>query len=198
MKPVANRMVGVARCGSSGTESRSGGIPSLRSRAGLQPGTALSGEEAKASFPRLRRGFTLIEVLVSLAIFALAAVVLSVAYLNILGSYRTLGTEQQLEEHWKLLRTVVLSEGEKLKVEEGGRVGLSDGRTLNWKAVIEPTDIADLFRLTLEADAPGGNGTEEWKRTQTIYLLRPNWSEPGERDRLREQTRQRMAREERL
>ncbi len=147
---------------------------------------------------RPRRAFTLIEVLVSLAIFALAAVVLSVAYLNILGSYRTLGADQQLEEHWKLLRTVVLTEAEKEKVEEGGRVGLSDGRTLNWKAVIEPTDIADLFRLTIEADAPGGNGTEEWKRTQTVYLLRPNWSEPGERDRLREQTRQRMQREERL
>lgn len=142
-----------------------------------------------------RGGFTLIEVLVSLAIFALAAVALSAAYLNILASYRTMGEGQQAEENWKLLRAVVLTEADKEKVEEGGRFGLTDDRQLTWRAQIEPTDVADLFRLTLEAEVPAGNGAEAWQRRQTYYLLRPTWSDPAERDRLRELTRQRLARE---
>ena len=49
----------------------------------------------RRSAPQSSRGFTLIEVLVSLAIFALAAVVLSVAYLNIIGSYRAMAGRHQ-------------------------------------------------------------------------------------------------------
>lgn len=143
--------------------------------------------------PPARRGFTLIEVLVSLAIFALAAVVLSVAYLNVLGSYRALGAHQQAEEGWKLLRAIVLTEPEREKVETGGRVPLPDGRSLAWTATIEPTDVADLFRLTLEAETPATGGDEAWQHRQVIHVLRPAWSDPGARDQLREKTRQRLA-----
>lgn len=144
---------------------------------------------------RKRRGFTLIEVLVSLAIFALAAVTLSLAYLNVLGSYRTLGSEQQAEEDWKLLRSVVLTEAELEKVEQGGRIPLAGGRQLTWKAQVEPTDVADLFVLTLEADVPASGDTAAWQRTQRLHVLRPAWSDPAEREQLRENTRQRIAKE---
>lgn len=142
-----------------------------------------------------RAGFTLIEVLVSLAIFALAAVVLSAAYLNVLGSYRALGTHQRAGEDWKLLRFMVLNEPERNKVEAGGRLVLPDGRQLEWTARIEPTDVADLFRLTLEAASPGTNASDTWQRGQVIHVLRPGWSDPGEREILREQTRRRLAKE---
>jgi general secretion pathway protein I len=144
---------------------------------------------------RPRRAFTLIEVLVSLAIFALAAVVLSVAYINIIGSYRTLGKHQQSEEDWKLLRAVVLTEADPKKVEEGGRISLPGGRQLNWTAKIEATDVADLFKLTLEADTPASGDAEAWQQRQVLHLLRPAWSDPGERDRLREITHQRIVKE---
>lgn len=144
---------------------------------------------------RVYGGFTLIEVLVSLAIFALAAVVLSVAYLNILGSYRTLGSRHEAEENWKLLRAVVLTEADKEKVEQGGRIALPDGAHLNWKGQIEPTDVADLFRLTLEADVTDTGAGDARQRRQVIHVFRPSWSDPAEREELREITRQRVARE---
>ena len=138
------------------------------------------------------RGFTLIEVLISLAIFALAAVVLSMAYLNIIGSYRGMGDRQQAEEDWKWLRLTVLSERDRKIVEDGGRLALPDGNQLVWSAKIEPTDVADLFRVNLKGETAQTTGPEAWQRSQSLQLLRPTWSDPAERDKLREVTRQRL------
>lgn len=148
--------------------------------------------------PRSCCGFTLIEVLVGLAIFAFAAVALSLAYLNIIGSYRAMGGRQQTEENWKWLRLEVLAETDRKKVEEGGQLRLADGRQLFWTAKIETAGVADLFRLTLEATASGSGNQDNWRQSESLHLLRPAWSDPVERDRLREQTRQRVEQENRL
>ncbi|HKB57958.1 MAG TPA: prepilin-type N-terminal cleavage/methylation domain-containing protein, partial [Lacunisphaera sp.] len=78
------------------------------------------------------RAFTLIEVLISLAIFALAAVVLAAAYLNVLGGYQAVARRQQGEEDWKLVRAAVLTESDRTKIEAGGRFPLADGTYLRW------------------------------------------------------------------
>ncbi len=143
-------------------------------------------------FSQLRRGFTLIEVLVSLAIFALAAVVLSAAYLNIISSYSGMGGRQQVQEDWKWLRLAVLSEPDRKKIEEGGRLVLPDGQQLVWTAKIEDTDVADLFRVNLKAETALTTGPQAWQRHQTLQLLRPTWSDPADREKLRDSTRQRL------
>jgi general secretion pathway protein I len=145
--------------------------------------------------PPLSRGFTLIEVLVSLAIFALAAVVLSVGYLNIIGSYRAMANRHQAEEDWKWVRSTVLAEPERTKVESGGHLTLADGHQVTWSAKIESAGVADLFHLTLVAEATGSGSQDTWKRSESIHLLRPAWSDPTERDQLRDQTKQRVQRE---
>ena len=137
-------------------------------------------------------GFTLIEVLISLAIFALAAVVLSAAYLNIISSYSSMGERQQAQEDWKWLRLTVLSEPDKKKVEDGGRLALPNGEQLVWSAKIEPTDVADLFRVNLRGETVKTTGPEAWQRSQSLQLLRPTWSDPAEREKLRDITRQRL------
>lgn len=137
-------------------------------------------------------GFTLIEVLISLAILATAAVGLSMAYLNIISSYGAMGDRQQHEEDWKWLRLTVLFEPDRKKVEDGGRLALPDGQQLVWSAKIEPTDVADLFRVSLTGETAQTTGPEAWQRSQTLQLLRPTWSDPAEREKLREITRQRL------
>lgn len=132
-----------------------------------------------------RRAFTLIEVLVSLGIFALAAIVLSAAYLNILGAYQTVRQRQQDDEDWKHLRAQVLTEPDRAVLERGGNLPRPDGSIQAWTVRIEPTAIADLFTVTLRLEKPGEAGAPPERR---LNLLRPAWSDPGERDRLRAAT----------
>ncbi len=141
----------------------------------------------------VRRAFTLIEVLVSLAIFALAAVVLAAAYLNVLGGYQAVARRQQGEEDWKLVRIAVLSESDRTKVEAGGRLQLVDGSFLRWTARIEGTTVADLFSVTVQAEPEMTTGGENRAREQKLMLLRPGWSDPVERDKLRAANQQRLA-----
>lgn len=141
------------------------------------------------------RAFTLVEVLISLAIFALASVVLAAAYLNVLGAYQAVALRQQGEEEWKLVRSVVLSEADREKIVAGGRLQLSDSSTVQWTATIEPTEVADLFAVTVRAEPEFSSGNENKAREQKILLLRPSWSDPVERDKLRAATQLRLAKQ---
>ena len=137
------------------------------------------------------RAFTLVEVLVSLAIFALAAVALSAAYLNVLNGYRARDQQRAIEQGWDLARVAVFSEPDRDNLEEGGTVNLPDGGSLAWEARIEPTNLADLFALELTVTH---RGESAWNKTGRLMLLRPAWSDPGDRDRLRQESTQRLER----
>jgi general secretion pathway protein I len=139
--------------------------------------------------PRRGRAFTLIEVLVSLAIFALAAVVLSAAYVNVLAGYRAHDQSREHEAAWNLARMAALTEADRAKVEAGGSLNLPDRGSLQWSAEIDPTTVADLFALHLHVEVGGNPG---WNKDEQIMLYRPAWSDPGERDKLRADSRQRL------
>lgn len=139
---------------------------------------------------RHRDAFTLVEVLVSLALFALAAVALSAAYLNVIAAYREKSAAQDRQTAGELLRIAVLTEPDRNVIENGGTIELPDRQRLNWSARIEPTTMADLFAVDLRCNVVGRRDDEQSLR---LMLYRPAWSEPGERERLREASRQRLA-----
>ena len=144
--------------------------------------------------PRFRRGgFTLLEVLVSLAIFALAAVMLGATYANVLLNYgaasRRLGGDQDL----RLVRAAVLGEPDRKVVEQGGDLPLPDERSAHWEARIEETELADLFRVTLHCSVREPGQAQPVVRDESFMLLRPTWSDPVERDKLRKAASERLA-----
>lgn len=141
------------------------------------------------------RGFTLIEVLISLAIFAMAAIGLAVAYLNVLSGYQSVARRQEGEEEWKLLRTIILSEPDREKVVAGGQLPLPDNTNLRWSATIESTAVADLFAVTVKSELDAVGNGDAHPHEEKIFLLRPKWSDPLERNKLRAASQERLAKQ---
>jgi general secretion pathway protein I len=145
------------------------------------PGTARAG------------AFTLVEVLMALMIFTLAAVVLGSAYVNVLNSYEVVSRGMTANDDFAFARQIVLTEPDRQKVEDGGEFQTTDGRIARWSVDIASTTIADLFNVAFSCELfePGQSRPE--KRSETFMLLRPTWStDPAERGELKEKVKTRI------
>ncbi len=145
-----------------------------------------------------RGAFTLFEVLVSLAIFALAAVMLGATYVNVLSSYDALSRRNQHDQDLALLRAALLAEPDREQAERGGAHPLPGDRTADWSCQIEEAELADLFSVSFRCEIHDrARGGQPWVHEETFMLLRPTWSDPAVRDKLRQATRERLERLER-
>lgn len=137
-----------------------------------------------------RRAFTLVEVLISLAILGLAAIVLGAAYVNTLEAHRAAAARAVVGAPIEFLRDQLLNEPEREKIEQGGEVQLPENRRLRWEAKVEEALVPDLFAVVVSGRVEGGDASrppEEF--TRTIMLLRPTWSDPQRREQLRSEWR---------
>lgn len=144
-----------------------------------------------------RAGFTLIEVLVSLGIFALAAVVLGSAYVNILVGYQTMRATTAEKTDVGFARSLILNEPQRDLVEKGGEFRTADGGRLRWTARIEEAERADLFRVAVEYEISPAGPAPTRRRNETLLVLRPTWSDPLKREKLRMLFREELARRDR-
>ena len=141
---------------------------------------------------RLQRGFSLIEVTVALAIFAMAATVLMGSFVNaLLARERSLVKDIQAADI-QMVRRQLLLEPVRDDAEEGGEVDTLSSGSARWECEIEETGIVDLFRVELrmefqEVDTVSGQAAEH---RETLYLLRPTWSESDVRSDLLEDKRE--------
>src|ERR1035441_2284073 len=79
-------------------------------------------------------GFTLLEVLVALAIFAMAAVVLGATYVNALNAYNAASRHNEYDTDLRFVRAAVLTEPDRDKAEQGGDLDLGGGKRAHWQA----------------------------------------------------------------
>jgi general secretion pathway protein I len=134
----------------------------------------------------------LLEVLVSLAIFALAAVILAAAYVNTLTAFDVAARQQGRQQDLQLVRAVLLAEPDRKIVEEGGELVLPDGRRVRWAADVAPTSVADLFNISLHCEFTGSGRGGAWTQDTSLMLLRPTWSESDAREKLRANSRTKL------
>ena len=149
----------------------------------------------KAKFTDRRspaRAFTLLEVLVALAIFAMAAVVLGATYVNALNAYEAVARRNEFGADLQFVRAALLTEPDRSKVEEGGDFDLGGSKRAHWNAEITATDTVDLFSVAWTCEITDPARREPFRTTQTYLLLRPTWSDPVERTKLADRVKQRI------
>lgn len=142
---------------------------------------------------RQSKGFTLLEVLVALTIFALSAIVLGGAYLNVLNSYAIATRTEQISEDVAFARSLVLAEPDRTKLEQGGDFDTAGGRHARWSVEIASTTTADLFTVTFTCEVADPGQSEPQKAVQVFTVLRPTWSiDAGERAKLKQDAKTRI------
>src|SRR4051812_48535322 len=120
-----------------------------------------------------RSGFTLLEVLVALMIFAMTAVVLSTAYLNVLHSYAAASRANQYDTDLGFAREQLLAEPDRAKAETGADFDSLENRHVRWSATIAPTSMPDLFTVAFSCEITDPSQPDLPKVTQTFTVLRP-------------------------
>lgn len=151
---------------------------------------------APCSLPPATRppAFTLIEVLIALAIFAMASTYLMTTFVSALTARERSVGNDILHADIQAVRMQLLLEPNLDDAEDGGRYPTLNHGEATWRARIEPTDIIDLFSVELSIDfsEPPQDGPDN--HVETLYLLRPTWSEADERSSLLEDKRQALER----
>jgi general secretion pathway protein I len=143
---------------------------------------------------RFRSGFSLLEVLVALMIFGLAAVVLGSTYVNVLNSYEAVSRGNTRDEDVAFARAQLLAEPDRAKVEAGAEFEAAEGRRVRWTATLASTTLPDLFTVTFVCEiSDNSKGGDSQKTTQVFTVLRPTWSDAVEKSQLRQAVQDRIA-----
>ena len=139
------------------------------------------------------QAFTLIEIAVASALFMLAAVVLTEAFVNTLNSLHLTENEADVQADIRFVRSRVILEPDLETFEEGGEVMTLASGTAIWEAIVEPAPVSDLFHVRLSIElTPEKTATPE-VHTGQLLLLRPTWSDPVERSEIIAQNADRLA-----
>ena len=136
--------------------------------------------------------FTLIAVLLALALFAIAVVVMGASYINVLFALEAVRADRVLEQEMAFVRSVILTAPDVETLEDGGELPTGAMGYAYWEAELEPTGIADLFVVRVTIVLEGGRDKEEQTLTDRLVVLRPAWSEPVDREELRAESAQRL------
>ncbi|MBL6829680.1 MAG: type II secretion system protein [Puniceicoccaceae bacterium] len=146
----------------------------------------------KAQYSNRRRvtAFTLVEVLIAVAIFGMAASVLMSAFVNALLSRESAAKYDLLNADIRAVRMQLLLEPKLEDAEDGNEYETVHSGEASWGAQVEPTDVVDLFQVGLSihfSEPPEGLVADY---SETLYLLRPTWSESDERSELLQDKRE--------
>lgn len=125
-----------------------------------------------------RRAFTLLETLVAIALFGMAAAVLVMSVTTLMQAFSLAGDSSEAD----FIREFALraAEGKRTagEVEQGGELMTPDGEVLRWKGEVFPEDSMDLYRLTLTVSGDRHSGGA-WVVKTLVY--KPDWGAPVSR-----------------
>jgi len=130
------------------------------------------------------KGFSLIEVLIALALFAIASNIIGSAFINPLPSRERNNDNSYRDIAIQTARKQLLLEKNIDDAEDGGSVETLELGEVDWYAEIIPTDMVDLFEVNLFIEFFDVKDDQSSNYNETLLLLRPTWSESDERSSL--------------
>jgi general secretion pathway protein I len=133
------------------------------------------------------RGFTLLEVLIAMAIFAMGAIVLIASYINVLNSYHAASQGLQGDPELAFCRNELMQIPDLTTAQTGDEYDSPDlpPTHVKWTATITPTTGMDVFNVVMTVtETPAGQETKTI--TDTFTILRPTWSDPTDKTALRQ------------
>ena len=138
----------------------------------------------------INKGFSLVEVLIALALFAICSNLIASAFINaLLARERNPATVYQ-EIAINTVRKQLLLEKNLDEAEEGGTLTLLEKGQASWTAEIYPTDVIDLFECRFDIEFLESDDPNQVTYSETLYLLRPTWSLSEERSSLLEEKKE--------
>ena len=137
-------------------------------------------------------GFTILEVLIALAIFALAAVLLGSAYLNVLNGYEVANRVLLRNDDVRFARDTLLAQADPEIVVKGGDFDGGNNRRVHWKAKFELTETTDVFLVTFECEISAPELRQPERVTETFRVLRPSWSKADEKSKIQTKNKDRI------
>jgi general secretion pathway protein I len=139
-------------------------------------------------------GFTIVEVMIALIIFSLAAIVLGASYMNVLNSYSAATKTNENDADVDFARNQLLTQADLQTAETGSSFDTSDNRHVTWSAQIDPMDGAtDLFQVTFTVEVDDPSAPQPKKVNETFMLVRPTWSDQTTESQSRQNAASRVA-----
>lgn len=129
----------------------------------------------------VKKAFSLIEVLVALTLFAIAVTSFTQSTFYALTSLNILQSAPARDLDLSFVREQVLQIEKQEKVQEGGTIETLNSGEATWTASVEPTDIIDVYRLTLSTEFKGTQDIKTYETKQVLYIFRPKWTDTADR-----------------
>lgn len=142
------------------------------------------------------KGFSLIEVVIAVAIAGIAFFMLTQTFFNVLLTLESLEAESDHQKDVRFVRRTVIQITDRDEIEDGGEITTLDLGEAEWRMEIEETEIVDLFKAALEIEFENPDG-EPIEYAETLYLMRPTWSDPIESSAILSEARDAILDEER-
>ena len=143
-------------------------------------------------YRKLTNAFSLIEIVIALAVFGLASTILMSSFVDALLARESTSNKSLIDNDIRAVRMQLLLEPNIEAAEDGNEYDSLSSGEASWTATINPTNLVDLFKVDFSikfSDPPEGQN-ESYR--EILYLLRPTWSEKDERDELLQDKRKEL------
>lgn len=131
----------------------------------------------------MKKGFTLIEVTVALAIFGIAVVVLTQSFLGGMFSLESFKFDNIEKEALLFVYNRALSLDNCRDVEKGGAIKTLEKGIAKWTGTVQQTSTLNLYRVTLGVTFQEEKFSKKARsHEEEFYVYKPQWKQPEESD----------------